>query len=679
MPPYLRCPRCFAVPFISIEPVSDSSVSVLTCSSCNAEFASFRGVPVLCSFDHTDVQTVVEMLATRRTLSSGLLDNTERAEPEGVFKQLQQRWAGTVAGQDDPRWMKTRQIELVLVQSMLQGVPLDGALTLDVGAGHGTDSAYYASRGANIVALEPNFGLLASGRRNYGRFAWVGGSADALPIADESMDVVTANASLHHHLNVETSLDEMFRVLKPGGWMITACDSVKASAKQRPLEEDRLHWDVQPPVLSGINEQILRMDVLLHRLMSYGDGVTGEIYLREGDGVFCRMSLSQAADLVQQKPRLWAIMGMRLQKLKSFRTTEHRMRQGKVSTSDLARAILEDGYDNDGYRLLGKLLSAEEIREHAPLGEVNRFLQLNGWRWPLAQPSGQGSPEWRLIYRRGRLFVQPQAATRSVTAVFAIPAVDTEQSTRTSLWINGTLIHQANVIRGQIQHWSFAIPELATDVPCSLVLEIDAAADAHCSEYVTVANHIAVQRLELSNEPPGQCETHGLLPRACLLALKTEGVIKPEITVAVGNLVEAALDALGRLRHQGVHVSIVCDDALWPFYAEQFNGARSTTKAQFATGMAVEDARHAGCTWFLHYGWAQNISVEDTFAGQLAPAVPEAEAKLRRDLDKTRLKLEETKTKLAEVRAKAKAQSSGNQNGQRRSLWSKLFRRSAAK
>ena len=676
MLPHLRCPKCFATPFASLQPVSDAGVSVLTCSTCGTDFASFRGVPILCAFDHTDVQTVAEMLAVRQRLT-GLYDEAERVEPEMVFGSLLKRWAGNAPDQEAPWWMETRQIELILVQAMLQGVPLEGALTLDVGAGFGTDSAYYASRGAQIVALEPNFGMLSEGARTYGRFTWIGGSADALPFADESMDVVVSNASLHHHLNVEISLDEMLRVLKPGGWMITACDSVKAS-QQESVEVDHLMWDTDPSVLSGINEQILRMDVLLNKLMSHGDGIAGEVYLREGSGEYVRWTFAQAAEIIKQRPKLWAIMGMRVQKLRSLRTPEHRMRQGRVATPALARAVLEDADRAAGYHLLGALLSKEDTRKALPLAEVNRFLQLNGWRWPLASVSGQTGPEWRLIYRRGRLFMQPEAATQSIVAVFAVPAVDKQQRASVSLCINGSVVHTGEFPRGQIQHWSCPIPALSKEVPCSIVLELDAEADAHGTDYVAAASHIAVRRLELGTEPARGCSASGLFQRSSFSALQVENILTSSICVAVGSLVGSGLDTLGRLRQLGIHVSVVCDDATWPFYAPQYGDARSAGAALFATGMSLDEAQKTGCTWFLHQGWAQSLTAADVFAQQLAPAVPKAEAQLRKELDKTKRKLEEARSKLADARSKAKARASGSNAADhgRRSLWDKLFRRS---
>ncbi len=669
MPPYIRCPKCFVVPFVSVQPVSEAGVSSLTCSACGTDFASFRGVPILCAFDHTDVQTVAEMLAVRQRLN-GLNDEKERPEPEMVFAPLLKRWAGSPPEGEAGWWMKTRQIELVLVQALLQGVPLEGALTLDVGAGFGSDSAYYASRGARIVALEPNFGMLVEGSRTHKGFTWIGGSADALPIADESMDLVTANASLHHHLNVEISLDEMLRVLKPGGWIITACDSVKAS-RQESLEVDHLHWDSDPNVLSGINEQMLRMDVLLDKLMSHGDGIAGEVHLREGAGHYVRWTFAEAAEVIKNRPKLWAIMGMRVQKLRSLRTPEHRMRQGRVATPELARAVLEDVDGAAGYSLLGALLGKEDTRKVAPLTEINRFLQLNGWRWPLASAAGQAGPEWRLIYKRGRLFMQPAAETRSVLAVFAVPAADGQQNATVRLCINGGVVHAGQVPRGCIQRWSCPLPELAADVPCSIVLEMEAAAEVSGADHVVAASHIAVQRLELCTEPAQGCSAAGLLPRASLGALQAEGALPSEVCVAVGSLVEASLEALSHLRQLGIGVSVVCEDAIWPFYAEQYGGMRGGKASAFATGMSLDEARAAGCTWFLHEGWALDVTRADPFAQQLAPPLPKAEVQLRRELEKTQRRLEEAKIKLEKARAKAKSHSVEN-----RGWWDKLFRRS---
>jgi SAM-dependent methyltransferase len=585
------------------------------------------------------------MLAVRQRLS-GLLDDSDRPEPELVFDGVLKRWSGKLLNEEEPWWLKTRRIELVLVQALLEGISLDGALTLDVGAGFGSDSSYYAARGARIVALEPNFGMLAQGSQTYRHFQWIGGSADALPIADESMDFVTANASLHHHLNVRTSLDEMLRVLKPGGAVITACDSVRGSTKV-PLEEDHKHWDTDPNVLAGVNEQILRLDVLVDKLSSYGDGIEAELLLHEGNGELRRWTLEDAVRAVQERPKLWAILGMRIRKLRSLRTPVHRMRRGRVSSVDLARVVLGDDERAAGYQLLGQLLDPGDLRSRAPLGEANRFLQLNGWRWPLPEA------EWRLIYNRGRLFVPATAATRSVKAVFAVPAVDTRQDASVSLCLNGKILHQARVPRGQVQRWSCAVPPQPHDTPCALTIELGDTSDPSGSPYVNPGQHVAIQALELSEESPAGCTTGGLLRRASLLALCAEGLLTENVPVRLGCRAVAGLDALAWLRSLGVPARVVCDAAIWPFYAEQYRDARAQGEAKFAAGMSVQEARTHDATWLLDAGWAQDLRADDPFADQLCPPAATTEAKLRQDLEKTKAKVQELKGKLAKANSRA--------------------------
>ena len=83
---------------------------------------------------------------------------------------------------------------------------------------------------------------------------WVGGIAHALPFASCSFDIVCCNAALHHMRDTATSLEEMLRVLKPGGWLITTGDPYRASH----LGEDHelSVFDRHPGVLLGVNESI---------------------------------------------------------------------------------------------------------------------------------------------------------------------------------------------------------------------------------------------------------------------------------------------------------------------------------------------------------------------------------------------------------------------------------------
>ena len=99
--------------------------------------------------------------------------------------------------------------------------PLDGALLLDVGCGSGFHLPGFAGRGARVVGVEPHPPLVrqAAGRvRERGSAARVvAGSAEALPLADGSVDVVHARWAYFFGPGCEPGLAEVQRVLRPGG------------------------------------------------------------------------------------------------------------------------------------------------------------------------------------------------------------------------------------------------------------------------------------------------------------------------------------------------------------------------------------------------------------------------------------------------------------------------------
>jgi ubiquinone/menaquinone biosynthesis C-methylase UbiE len=99
---------------------------------------------------------------------------------------------------------------------------VSGKKVLDYGCGAGENSTFLALRGAKVcgVDISPELLELAKQRlklHGVGEDAeFLVGSAHDLPVPDESIDVVFGNAILHH-LDLELSSKEVFRVLKKGG------------------------------------------------------------------------------------------------------------------------------------------------------------------------------------------------------------------------------------------------------------------------------------------------------------------------------------------------------------------------------------------------------------------------------------------------------------------------------
>ncbi len=99
--------------------------------------------------------------------------------------------------------------------------PLRGTDLLDVGCGTGFHLPSFAARGARVVGVEPHRPLVqraADRVRERGAAAQVvAGSAESLPLADASVDVVHARWAYFFGPGCEPGLAEVSRVLRPGG------------------------------------------------------------------------------------------------------------------------------------------------------------------------------------------------------------------------------------------------------------------------------------------------------------------------------------------------------------------------------------------------------------------------------------------------------------------------------
>jgi SAM-dependent methyltransferase len=100
---------------------------------------------------------------------------------------------------------------------------VDGKRVLDLGCGSGEKTAWLCRRGAHLVGIDVSSELVALAEQRLRRSGLAAelkvGSAYALEIADESVDVIFC-ASVIHHLNITAAVSEMRRVLKPGGAIV---------------------------------------------------------------------------------------------------------------------------------------------------------------------------------------------------------------------------------------------------------------------------------------------------------------------------------------------------------------------------------------------------------------------------------------------------------------------------
>lgn len=95
------------------------------------------------------------------------------------------------------------------------------ARVLEVGCGIATDGARFARAGAIYTGVDASGRALELAERRFGlerlRGSFARASATALPFADDAFDLVYSHGVIHHIDDTQAAVDEMRRVLRPGG------------------------------------------------------------------------------------------------------------------------------------------------------------------------------------------------------------------------------------------------------------------------------------------------------------------------------------------------------------------------------------------------------------------------------------------------------------------------------
>jgi SAM-dependent methyltransferase len=106
------------------------------------------------------------------------------------------------------------------------GPDLRGLRVLDVAGGDGYWAAQARGRGAWAVALDLAAAKLRRGRQLGAPPALIRGDALELPFADASFDRVMSVCAIEHFDDGGRALDEMARVLAPGGELVMSADAL---------------------------------------------------------------------------------------------------------------------------------------------------------------------------------------------------------------------------------------------------------------------------------------------------------------------------------------------------------------------------------------------------------------------------------------------------------------------
>jgi ubiquinone/menaquinone biosynthesis C-methylase UbiE len=102
--------------------------------------------------------------------------------------------------------------------------PSRGELILDVGCGKAIDGSRLCEQGATVIGLEPSNVMLVRAKEylseNNTQVALAQGIGENLPFKPHSFDKVMCKGALDHFFSPSKTMEEIARVLKPGGEMI---------------------------------------------------------------------------------------------------------------------------------------------------------------------------------------------------------------------------------------------------------------------------------------------------------------------------------------------------------------------------------------------------------------------------------------------------------------------------
>lgn len=129
------------------------------------------------------------------------------------YLDLYQAAANRLRSEDAYRNFQALQAQLLVRYMQSYGVQLRDQLLVDLGSGLGGYSLLFQQQGARVISLD----LMADKVRLQGSYQAVSASAQAVPLAGDSIDIVFCASLIEHVPDPAQALREIRRILVPGG------------------------------------------------------------------------------------------------------------------------------------------------------------------------------------------------------------------------------------------------------------------------------------------------------------------------------------------------------------------------------------------------------------------------------------------------------------------------------
>lgn len=153
-----------------------------------------------------------------------------------------------------------------LYHHVASAVDLDGKKVLEVGSGRGGGASYVA-RGLHpkdMIGMDYSANAVDFSNKNNAsvNLSFVEGDAENLPFEDESYDVVLNVESSHCYGNMQQFVNEVYRILKPGGYFSWADLRSSEEGSELPIIFDNAGFEIKQE--GTITPQVVHALDLIH-------------------------------------------------------------------------------------------------------------------------------------------------------------------------------------------------------------------------------------------------------------------------------------------------------------------------------------------------------------------------------------------------------------------------------
>jgi SAM-dependent methyltransferase len=141
---------------------------------------------------------------------------------------------------------------------VLDALPADSELVLDVGCGEGILAAQLQTRGHRVTGIDRDEASIALARKQFSAVEFVCGNFLTEPFEPDSFDAVVSVAALHH-MDTVAALGRMRELLRPGGRLVVIGCARRSFPRDLPREafafaanrwigRKRTYWEHSAPI-----------------------------------------------------------------------------------------------------------------------------------------------------------------------------------------------------------------------------------------------------------------------------------------------------------------------------------------------------------------------------------------------------------------------------------------------